>query len=1183
MPSPIRIFVSSPGDVAEERALLRQVLRRLQGELAGRGVVEPVYWEHEPLLATASFQEQIQRPAECDVAISILWARLGTRLPASIKRPDGSPYASGTEFEFEDAAESFRVRGRPNLLVYRKTAEPQVSLRDERALLERLAQKKALDGFIEHWFHGEGGATLTAAFHVFANLAEFETLVEIHLRKLLDRLLPARCAAGDAPPQVRWQGGSPFRGLAVFEPEHAGIFFGRTRAIAEVLASLRRQAAEGRAFVLVLGMSGCGKSSLVRAGVLPMLMQTGVIEGVGLWRRAILRPSDAGGDLFVGLAATMLRDGGLPELAAAGTEAAELAQVLREAPKAAAALLKTGLGQAAARVAAEQGLARPPMAMLALVVDQLEEIFTLERVTAVERAAFVAALDALARSGRVWVVATLRSDFYPRTAELPALAALKEGAGQYDLLPATPAEIGQMIRQPALAAGLGFGVDPATEERLDDVLRDTAAQDPASLPLLEFTLEELYQERTEYGALTFEAYRRLGGVEGALARRAEQVFQGLPEAVEAALPAVLRSLVTLTSAGEETVGRKRAQLEALASSPEASALVDAFVSARLFVAELAADGSAVVEVAHEALLRHWPRLSRWLEEDRENLRVQARVAAQAALWDQKGRSADYLLAPGKPLAEAADLLAKRGSALVDVERRLIAASLARERSRRRRRHLVMASLAVLALLASVSAVLATSARRDADRRRVQAQDLIAFMLGELTEKLEPLGRLDILGSACDKVLSYFRAFEAKMDRADLLQQVAALNNVSTVRQGEGKSKEAVAAARQALALSEKMAQRDPADAEARQELADSHNVLGQLDSNRGDLDAALKHYQASTAALEGLIAKDPRRTKWQVLAAAAHGNLAPVLLAKRDLTQALVEYRRALAIYRGLAAADPGRGRWQNNVASEYLGIGSVLQAQGDLAGARQAFQSSLDVSQRLVAKNPADAASQNLVASSHRYLGVVAETGERLQEAAEHYRAALHTFSGLAAQDPSDTDVARDVANAHEALAHLLARNGDSRAALLHARSGTGIIRNLLRKDPTRREWRPVLGRLYRDSGGLLLASGDARGALRDLQQAVAVFEPDGRQFPGNLAESYLLLGEALAAQGRRGEAQEAWTRAAALLGPIARGSRSAMALDLWVRALLHLGRSDDAAPALRRLAEMGYHPTKPFPLPGR
>ena len=156
----LQIFISSPGDVFEERPIPNRVIDRLQSEFAGRIVLQSVLWENEPLVATANFQEQIVKPSDTDVVIAILWSRLGTRLPKGFTRPDGSRYDSGTEFEFEEAIEGFRKNGRPDLLEYRKTAPPSVRLDDETELMARLEQKKKLDKFVEKWFHDktEGSA-----------------------------------------------------------------------------------------------------------------------------------------------------------------------------------------------------------------------------------------------------------------------------------------------------------------------------------------------------------------------------------------------------------------------------------------------------------------------------------------------------------------------------------------------------------------------------------------------------------------------------------------------------------------------------------------------------------------------------------------------------------------------------------------------------------------------------------------------------------------------------------------------------------------------------------------------------------------------------------------------------------------------------------------------------------------
>ena len=699
VPPRLRIFVSSPGDVNEERVLANRVIKRLADDLRDRVTVEPVFWEHEPLLATASFQDQIIRPSETDIVVCILWSRVGTRLPSHLRRPDGTTYTSGTEYEFEDAVEARRQTGRPDLIVYRKTAEPVVSLADEDALVKRLTQKKALDQFVSKWFHNPDEGTLIAAFHTFLSSAEFEERLETHLRKMVLQRLPVddgtRTSVSLKP---SWTSGSPFRGLQAFDFEHAPIFFGRTKAIGDVLNALRQQAAASRAFVLVLGASGSGKSSLVRAGVLPLLTQPGVVEGVGLWRRAILRPSDAGGNIFQSLTAALIRPEALPELTADGTAADAISRDLRENPKAIALLIKGGLSQAAAELARSQNLAKQPDARLVVFVDQLEELFTSDRTTAEDRRAFVDALSALARSGRVWVIGTLRSDFYPRCAEISELVALKEGAGSYDLMLPSPSEIGQMVRQPAHAAGLRFEEDPASGEHLDDLLRDAAVASPESLPLLEFALEELYRQRTNRGLLTHAAYRALGGVEGALAKKAEEVFTSLTTDVQAAMPRVLRALVTTSEDG--SVARKQATLDRSADSPAAKAFIEWFVAARLLTADRTPDGTAIVAVAHEALLRHWPRLVRWLAEDKEFLGTRSRLTTAAARWRQESRSGDFLLPEGKPLAEGKHLLQHRMTDLDDEVKEYVRASDRRVTSRNRRRRVVVTSV-----LASVLTVL----------------------------------------------------------------------------------------------------------------------------------------------------------------------------------------------------------------------------------------------------------------------------------------------------------------------------------------------------------------------------------------------------------------------------------------------------------------------------------------------
>jgi tetratricopeptide (TPR) repeat protein len=919
----LTFFISSPGDVYEERTLAQRVMDRLQSEFAGRAVLEPVFWEHEPLLATDTFQTQISKPSDSDVMIAILWSRLGTRLPKDFTREDGSRYESGTEFEFEDAVRGFQESGKPQLLVYRKMAKASVQLDDEDALMERIDQKKKLDSFINRWFHDTEEGTLKAAFHPFESASEFELVLERHLRKIIQRALP-ESAEADFTSTAVWKQGSPYRGLQTFDFEHAPIFFGRTKAIGDVLDGLRRQASEGRAFVLVIGMSGGGKSSLARAGVMPMLTQPGVIEGVGKWRRAIYRPSDVRGDLFLGLATALLGDHGLrlPDMTPE-----EFGEVLRQSPTAALALIKTSLAQDATELAQQGQGGKKPTARLALLVDQMEEIFTQDWVTDKDREHFIECLDKLARSGRVWVVSTFRSDLYPRCAKLPKLVELKEGSGQYDLMAPTATEIGQMVRLPTRAAGLRFEEDPSSNERLDDMLRDAAAARPELLPLLQFTLQELYERRRDDGTLTLEAYHELGGVEGSLAKRAEAVFEQLPEDEQAALPKVLEKLVHVHSGAQEAIGRRRAHLDDFDEENQRQ-LVDAFIEARLFVTELDEDVAAVM-VTHEALLWHWPRVQEWVEQNRENLRVHSRVSAAAERWIRENRNADLLLPTGKPLEEGKSLLEIEAT-LNTYERAFIDASIAAERKRQNIKRAVVAMLAVMAVTATGGAVVATQQKKLAEEQRARAEveartarrtsDFIVGLF-EVSDPSEARGNeitaREILDAGADRI-------DAELaDEPEI--QAKLMDTIGKVYTSLGLFNEAIPLLRRSVDQRKGL---DVPDSE----VADSLASLGEVLALKSELDDAEAAYEEALEKRQAIYGE-----KHPLIADTLAG-MAYVKTLRGDFAEAELLLRQALDMRRETLGGE------NEDVAKNLEDLGLVLYEQGNYNGAEQLLRQSLDI-----------------------------------------------------------------------------------------------------------------------------------------------------------------------------------------------------------------------------------------------
>jgi hypothetical protein len=488
MAKPLRIFISSPGDVIPERRRAQLVIEKLAKNYARYFTIQPLLLEVEPMLASGHFQDQITPPSETDIVILIVWSRLGTPLPdktgtRAYHGLDGRVPVTGTEWEFEDAIAAHRARGVPDLLAYRQQADPTVSLKDRTAKARAEEQWDKLDRFWGRWF--VDGGEFRAAFGEFADLDGFEAKLEADLSGLIERRIHALRRSDQSVPAPVWLQGSPFRGLETYRFEHAPIFFGRSGVTKIAVERLATNADHGCAFLLILGASGAGKSSLAQAGVLAALTGRGIVPGVGLWRRAVVHPGGHPRGPFAALADALVSATALPELLGPRGDVEALARHLRASADDPGYVVLTVLDQVEAAARASGQLLATETARLAIVVDQMEELFTSGDITAEDRVAFVRCVEGLARSRRVFVIATFRSDYWHRASETPQLVALAGGDGRLDLLPPSQDEIIEMIRQPAQAAGLSFENDPARDVHLDGTLAAEAANEPgAAAPVI---------------------------------------------------------------------------------------------------------------------------------------------------------------------------------------------------------------------------------------------------------------------------------------------------------------------------------------------------------------------------------------------------------------------------------------------------------------------------------------------------------------------------------------------------------------------------------------------------------------------------------------------------------------------------------------------------------------------------
>lgn len=428
---------------------------------------------------------------------------------------------------------------------------------------------------------------------------------------------------------------NPYKGLEAFGESDAQNFFGRDSLVEELLGRMREHP-----FLALVGPSGSGKSSVIYAGVLPKLRQ-GAIKGSENWFILSMKPDR---QPMQGLAAALR------------------SIAIRKPENLEDSLRTIGLE-------ASLDTLLPNQPTLLLLIDQFEEVFTQSEDK--ERQAFLTLLHASTTKpeSRIRVLLTLRADFYDRPLLYETFGKLMQAHTQV-ILPLSSDEIREAIVKPAEGAGL------LVEDALVMAILGDVSAEVGALPLLQYALSEVFQRR-DGRKLSLAAYQASGGVLGALARRADELYLGLSPESQAIAKQVFLRLLTLGEGTEDT--RRRAhltELNSLASSKaDLQAVTDTYGKYRLLSFDRDSESrEATVEIAHEALIREWQRLQNWLGENRQDIRLQRLLAASAADWKSSGGDNSYLLR-GSRLAQYEDWFGATELSLSQDEQSFLQASI----------------------------------------------------------------------------------------------------------------------------------------------------------------------------------------------------------------------------------------------------------------------------------------------------------------------------------------------------------------------------------------------------------------------------------------------------------------------------------------------------------------------------
>jgi DNA-binding winged helix-turn-helix (wHTH) protein/tetratricopeptide (TPR) repeat protein/energy-coupling factor transporter ATP-binding protein EcfA2 len=754
-------------------------------------------------------------------------------------------------------------------------------------------------------------------------------------------------------PSEPWMGGSPYVGLSAFDAKHASVFCGRSRITADLLRAMRSQIENQRRFVLIVGASGCGKTSLLRAGALPLLTKPDGFDGL----RAL---SVASCDLAAAPAVDPLTP--LIEALAGwklGTDdrlifpqqtTNQLKSLLIETPS----NVERFVAEAFRRFQNHSPIEQPYSHFL-LIIDHAEALVATDDVDTTALSGFARILQALCACQYVLVTMIVRGDFYLKLMEtLPALAEYKVGDGHVDVMAPREGEIAEIIRSPAWKADLSFETDANSRNRLDDVLRDAATSQPDALPLLQHTLDTLYEGGKEKRQLTFATYNDIGGLEGAIAHRAEQVFASLSSDAQTSLDIILSKIIVIQSESD-AVRSRRIYKDDL--PVDARRLVDAFIAARLFVGDFK-DGRPTAGVVHEALLRRWPRSTEWIDENRRLLQAKARLQQAAERWIREGRQDDHLLNPGRPLGESLEVQAKMPGDMAPEMHSIIIASSRNDLHKRRLRKFSVALLAVFGLASATLASVAYRARNEAEIRRIEAEEANTLMLKEIARNLEHLGDLSLLDKiSAQAISSYESKLNGYLSLQDKINYSRALRIRGSVRMKRGQMRTSLSDFLRAESIAKEAKEigaglKNHSSIDAQYEYAQTSYWLGYYQVEQKNFEGAQKHWAEYLQRAVDLRRTDNNNPEWLMEESYAYNNLATLSQRAGDAPNALFYLKQSLALKLQATSSPLGKKEWNKDLADTRSWIGMTYESLGRLDDAAAEFSAAIEILGPIVSNN---------------------------------------------------------------------------------------------------------------------------------------------------------------------------------------------------------------------------------------
>ena len=539
-----------------------------------------------------------------------------------------------------------------------------------------------------------------------------------------------------------WLHRSPFRGLKQYTSEQQEIFFGRSKVIKDILNSIDQFEKGSINSIMVLGQSGCGKSSLVQAGILPKLLNPYKPFKNKYIREYTFIPTSDQQSPEESLLLFLYKQKIL-------SHEIEFEQYLRYLNEDCDRL--TELVKPEAFEKFNMADDNEDHHQLIIFIDQLEHVFSHQLSKNVNET-FFNIIAAIKASKKCLLISALRNEYYQELAESHSYIKIRSNVLHYDVPPLTYDEICEIVRKPAQAAGLMYETNVEDHISLDTFLINKAQAIKVSLPILQYTLSELYKNRNG-NLLSYEVYKRNGGMEGGLTTMAENTFLELSAESQVKFEELLQNLIQINPESKKLATCKKVRIKQFYDS-DVKNIIDIFTDKRLFQTERI-DNESYLSITHDILIADWNRLSDWVKKNLSLLNSQHEVKVATNRWLHHKKSKDFLLTTEEPIQSANAINKNTNINLSKDEKAFITASNAKFSFSKNLRRVLVGALGVSLVGLIILTLSINNKSKQISETKNNAEQLISFILFDLKDKLMPLGRTDLLDMVGTKTLEYF--------------------------------------------------------------------------------------------------------------------------------------------------------------------------------------------------------------------------------------------------------------------------------------------------------------------------------------------------------------------------------------------------------------------------------------------